>query len=70
MADGCTEYAKIKARMNQCKATVEYLREHSEGLAIRRGAERYEQLSEQARQECAAHVHSCPACGGRTSDWT
>jgi hypothetical protein len=37
--------------------------------ATRLGAERYQQLGEQSRQECAAHVHSCPACRGRTTDW-
>ena len=72
MADTrCAECAKIEARVSQCKATAAYLRAHSgEGLAVRRGAERYEHLREQARQECAAHVRSCPACSGRTSDWT
>jgi len=72
MADTrCAEYAKIDARVEQCKATAAYLRAHSEeGLAVRRGAERYERLGEQAQHERAAHVQSCPACNGRASDWT
>jgi hypothetical protein len=28
------------------------------------------QLSQQAQRERAVHVQSCPACNGRTSDWT
>ena len=72
MADArCPEYATLDARVKQCKATAAYLRAHPEGgLATKRGAERYEQLSEHARRECAAHLQSCPACSGRTSDWT
>jgi hypothetical protein len=67
----CAEYVRIDARVEQCKATAAYLRAQSEeGLAVRRGAERYEKLAQQAQQEHAAHVQSCPGCSGQTSDWT